>query len=151
MTDVTRVTEEYPGENKGVLEILNNPWNEEKAMLLVEGSDEWGVKAGGVKLIDFKKVKGASMLISSNMELIQGEIKQVSFVSAKMWVIQASDGDMYMPIGNKSQDLIKLGEGTKVKVKGYITRTEIIIPEAGESNTYTQKAINIISYEKKGE
>ncbi len=85
------------------------------------------------------------------LELIQGEIKQVSFVSAKMWVIQASDGDMYMPIGNKSQDLIKLGEGTKVKVKGYITKTEIIIPEAGESNTYTQKAINIISYEKRGE
>ena len=46
MTDATRVTDEYPGENKGVLEILRNPWNEEKAMLLVGGSDERGVKAG---------------------------------------------------------------------------------------------------------
>ncbi|MHC1572049.1 MAG: hypothetical protein ACXQTL_04800 [Methanosarcinales archaeon] len=42
MTDATRVTEGYPGEGKGVLEILRNPWNEEKAMLLVERSDEWG-------------------------------------------------------------------------------------------------------------
>ena len=50
MTDAIRVTDEYPGGNKGVLEILRNPWNEDKAMLLVEGSDEWGVKAGVVVL-----------------------------------------------------------------------------------------------------
>ena len=50
MTDTIRVTDEYPGENKGILEILRNPWNEDKAMLLVEGSDEWGVKAGALKL-----------------------------------------------------------------------------------------------------
>jgi len=50
MTDATRVTEEFPGEDKGVLEILRDPWNEEKAMLLVEGSDEWGVKAASILL-----------------------------------------------------------------------------------------------------
>ena len=51
MTDAIRVTDEYPGEYiKGFLEILRNPWNEDKAMLLVEGSDEWGVKAGALKL-----------------------------------------------------------------------------------------------------
>ena len=38
MTNVTRVTEEFPGEGKGVLEILGNPWDEKKAMLLVEGN-----------------------------------------------------------------------------------------------------------------
>lgn len=27
--DVTRVTEEYPGENKGILEIFGNPWNKD--------------------------------------------------------------------------------------------------------------------------
>ncbi|MHA1652049.1 MAG: hypothetical protein ACTSYB_17845 [Candidatus Helarchaeota archaeon] len=42
MTDATRVTEEFPGEGKRVLEILPNPWDEEKAMLLVERYDEWG-------------------------------------------------------------------------------------------------------------
>jgi hypothetical protein len=50
LTNATRVTEEYPGENKGILEILWNPWNDEKAMLIVGGSDYWGVKAGSVKL-----------------------------------------------------------------------------------------------------
>ena len=44
MTDATRVMEEYPREERGILEILPNPWDEEKAMLLVERSDEWRVK-----------------------------------------------------------------------------------------------------------
>ena len=50
ITDATRVTEEYPGAGKGVLEILRNPWDPEKATLLVGGSDEWGMKAGTSKL-----------------------------------------------------------------------------------------------------
>jgi len=50
LTNATRVTEEFPGEGKGVLEILPNPWDESKAMLLVEGGDEWGVKAGSEML-----------------------------------------------------------------------------------------------------
>jgi len=50
LTNATKVTEEYPGEGKGVLEILNNPWDKTKAMLLVEGWDEWGVKAGSERI-----------------------------------------------------------------------------------------------------
>jgi len=42
LTDAMRVTEEYPGAGKGVLEILRSPWDPEKAMLLVVGSDEKG-------------------------------------------------------------------------------------------------------------
>ncbi len=57
ITNTTRVTEEYPGENKGVLEILSNPWNKEKAMLLVAGSDEWGVKAGSEMVTEDKRIK----------------------------------------------------------------------------------------------
>ena len=60
LTNATRVTEEYPGSGKGILEILCNPWNEEKAMLLVEGSDEWGVKAGGDLLTENEKIKELS-------------------------------------------------------------------------------------------
>ena len=44
LTNATRVTEEFPGEGEGVLEILPNPWDESKAMLLVEGWDEWGIR-----------------------------------------------------------------------------------------------------------
>lgn len=47
MTDATKVTKEYPGEKRGILQILRNPWNSDKALLIVTGSDEWGVKAGG--------------------------------------------------------------------------------------------------------
>jgi len=43
ITGATRVTEEYPGEYRGFLEILRNPWDERKAVLLVAGWDERGL------------------------------------------------------------------------------------------------------------
>lgn len=43
IADVLEVNETFPGEGKGVLEILRNPWNKERVLLLVEGSDKWGV------------------------------------------------------------------------------------------------------------
>ena len=39
ISDVLEVNESFPGEGKGILEILPNPWNESKAMLLVEGQE----------------------------------------------------------------------------------------------------------------
>ena len=66
MTDATRVTEEYPGENKGILEILRNPWNEDKATLLVEGSDEWGVKAGSEMLGQLQDINKDSVITEWN-------------------------------------------------------------------------------------
>ncbi|MCK4528463.1 hypothetical protein KAW18_13910 [candidate division WOR-3 bacterium] len=63
MTEAIRVTEEYPGEGKGVLEILRNPWNEGKAMLLVEGSDEWGVKAAASKLEQTYGINETSVIV----------------------------------------------------------------------------------------
>lgn len=44
-TGIERVTSEYPGKNKGVLQIFENPWNSEKALLIAAGSDEWGIVA----------------------------------------------------------------------------------------------------------
>lgn len=66
MTDVIEVSEEYPGEGKGVLEIARNPWNESKAMLLVEGSDEWGGKAGGMMLEEVQDVNKVSVVVEWN-------------------------------------------------------------------------------------
>lgn len=62
-TNATRVTDEYPGAGKGILEVLRNPWNESKMMLLVEGSDEWGVRAGSVVLEEKQKVKGKAKAV----------------------------------------------------------------------------------------
>ncbi len=63
-TNATGVTDEYPGTGKGILEILRNPWNESKMMLLVEGSDEWGVRAGSVVLEEKQKVKGETKAVT---------------------------------------------------------------------------------------
>ena len=38
-----QITEEWPGEKRGVLELLKNPWASEKALLVVAGSDEKGL------------------------------------------------------------------------------------------------------------
>lgn len=46
ITGVIKVTEEYPGKKKGRLQILRNPWNFDRVLLIVAGSDEWGMKAG---------------------------------------------------------------------------------------------------------
>ncbi len=43
IADVIKVNESFPGEGKGILEIARNPWNEERAMLLVEGWENDGL------------------------------------------------------------------------------------------------------------
>jgi len=62
MTNATRVTEEFPGEGKGVLEILPNPWNKSKAMLLVEGWDECGIKISTIKIGEAKIYTNTRMI-----------------------------------------------------------------------------------------
>ena len=46
MKDVTKLSEKYPEKNKTVLQILRNPWNFDRTLLIVAGNDEWGIKAG---------------------------------------------------------------------------------------------------------
>ena len=67
MANATMVTDEYPGEDRGVLEILRNPWNEDKAMLLVEGSDEWGVKAAASKLDHPQQLIGDTIVVNGKV------------------------------------------------------------------------------------
>jgi hypothetical protein len=83
LTNATEVTEEYPGANKGVLEILRNPWNVDKAMLLVEGSDEWGVKAAASKLEQTYSINETSVII---VELDEVEDEYTIFVSSRQFV-----------------------------------------------------------------
>lgn len=66
-----RVTKEYPGENKGLLQMLNNPWNKEKALLIVAGSDVIGVKAGSEVLKNTEevgKLKEKTLLLAREMK-----------------------------------------------------------------------------------
>lgn len=56
-TDVKTVTGQYPGENKGILQILQNPWNEDKAVLIVAGSDEPGLRAALAFLLNDDEIR----------------------------------------------------------------------------------------------
>ena len=62
-TNATKITDEYPGADKGILEILRNPWNESKTMLLVEGSDQWGVRTGSIVLEDRRQLKDKNTIV----------------------------------------------------------------------------------------
>lgn len=64
--DAARVTEEDPGKSKGILEILRSLWNEDKVMLLVQGSDEWGVKAGSERLREVQDIYRANVGVEWN-------------------------------------------------------------------------------------
>ena len=78
-----KITVDYPGKNKGVLEIVRNPWNEERALLIVGGSDGWGLKASELVLrqqklenktkmvIDWEEYTGVKFPIDSEEEAIQ--------------------------------------------------------------------------------
>jgi len=51
---------EYPGEKKAILEISKNPWNWDKALLIVAASDECGVNTVSKTLTDGKEVRELS-------------------------------------------------------------------------------------------
>lgn len=68
MANATRVTDEYPGVGKGVVEIVRNPWDEGKAMLLVGGSDAWGVKAGCERLVKDKEALQGKIIITEQVK-----------------------------------------------------------------------------------
>jgi hypothetical protein len=63
MTDAMRVTDEYPGAGKGVLEMLRNPWDLENVMLLVAGSDEWGTETTAIALAQPQQLAGDRVVI----------------------------------------------------------------------------------------
>ncbi|MEA3312439.1 MAG: hypothetical protein U9Q76_09515 [candidate division WOR-3 bacterium] len=62
ITDTTKVTEEYPGKDKGILEILANPWNPDKSLLIVAGSDKTGVRVARTILDQVKRVDEAKLI-----------------------------------------------------------------------------------------
>lgn len=77
---------EYPEEwsSRGAVEILRNPWNEDKAMLLVAGINEEGVKAGSEALTDDEKIKQlrSSQLTGEIVPLPKREKREVEVVTA---------------------------------------------------------------------
>jgi len=99
-TNATKITKEFPGEGKGVLEILPNPWDESKAMLLVEGWEEETIIIG---VLHLKASVSYDELLSS---ISIGEKSLNDFIK----------------ILNELYPLVKLGsrtEETKAKITTY--------------------------------
>jgi hypothetical protein len=57
------ITDEYPGENRGIIKILPNPWNSERIALAVAGSDEKGVEAGNEILIYIHNLEKPEVMV----------------------------------------------------------------------------------------
>jgi hypothetical protein len=97
ITDALKVTEEYPGEHMGILEILRNPWNDDKALLLIEGTDEIGVQAGAKAIIGMdKRIQNKLLIVGESLEVIV-EVPH----SIKLRALEAynlSDGKISIPI-----------------------------------------------------
>ena len=88
MTDAVKVTDKYPGQYKGIIEILRNPWNKEKAVLLVEGSDGFGVEGAGERIKRESISVGRRSLIvkfSSCSKKIQSPILSKVFPDVKFY------------------------------------------------------------------
>ena len=84
VTNATRVTEEYPGESKGMLEILGNPWDSDKALLIVAGSDEWGVKAATSMLDE-------SQLLTRNSVIGDAKVSGLLYLQIELRRMQMAD------------------------------------------------------------
>jgi len=63
-----RVTRNYPGRWKGVLELFKNPWNPEKHILIVSGSEDRGIKAALAKLEEIHEINETCIIVECESE-----------------------------------------------------------------------------------
>ncbi|PXF56291.1 MAG: hypothetical protein C4B59_17125 [Candidatus Methanogaster sp.] len=65
---MTKVTRNYPGRWKGVLELFKNPWNPEKHILIVSGSEDRGIKAALAKLEGVHEINETCIVVECESE-----------------------------------------------------------------------------------
>jgi hypothetical protein len=58
-----KITNDWPGSNKGVVEILISPWNAEKCLLVVAGWDEYGTNAAANKLVQSHTLNNRTIIV----------------------------------------------------------------------------------------
>ena len=132
LTNATRVTEEFPGEGKGVLEILRNPWDEEKAMLLVEGGDEkevvlacrevYFILASKIKIGIKEGVKTYEGIVSLPFTKVSPQLDEC-FSSSPY--IQTKDGKIYW-LENICPFIFLLPNETLINTKVIITDDPVL-------------------------
>ena len=110
LTDVEKVTPQYPGENKGILQILKNPWNSSKALLIIAGSNEKGVKAGSEALRnaeEISRLKIETLVIAS----------KPPEKSEKKWITGGTKTTAILVSLNR--EIVNPGEGLIITVKAW--------------------------------
>jgi hypothetical protein len=98
------VSNEYPGKGRGVLQILRSPWNRQKTLLLVVGSDERGLVNGLGELYyialagaNFKDSKGKKIAIKGIMqEQVTSWRPQLDQCTTACYFIERSDRRYYL-------------------------------------------------------
>ena len=116
LTNATRVTEEFPGEGKGVLEILRNPWDESKAMLLVEGWDEWEVENTENKQIDNANFSIKAKKYSSTLTITNtGDVVLTNIKIIKLTGFAKEGGAMHEEIIKLIPEL-EIGKNVNVSI-----------------------------------
>ena len=82
-----RVTRDYPGRWKGLLEVFKNPWNPEKYILIVSGSEDYGIKAALAKLEWTYEINETCIIVEweSEQKEIHQEIDTTSTLAYLLW------------------------------------------------------------------
>lgn len=172
-TNTTKVTKEYPGAGKGVLEILKNPWGKDKAMLLVEGSDEEGLVAGlneihwlPLSKKKFGESRGDVVTIVGSLQMPMASwspsfdecISPSYFIetgSREIYYLENICPYLYLSskenLTNESKEVIVTTErpqftaNIRVEIRGKFEKREVVVPIRKEPNAPTKKEIfNVI-------
>ena len=130
LTNATEATDEYPGEGKGILEILRNPWNPDRTLLLITGSDEWGVKGASIRLTtksaaiteeENTRQLNAGTLITEEFISIKGEIRVIGNEPFSGLVLTTTEGKNYEITGPKKIELESLQNKT-LELQGFFRK-----------------------------
>lgn len=144
LTNLTKVPQEWPTEYTGMLEILSNPWNGGKVLLLVIGSDERGVKAATVLVTNddrIKELEGKTKTISIEEGL--GPYVQTVTVPSGYLSLRVFPGDISANIGGQIEIRCKISAVINTLV--YIHSIELVFFDSHDSPLRKQP-MNLYDY-----
>lgn len=89
ITDVLKVNETFPGEGKGVLEILRNPWDKRKVILLINSKDATGIFVSIKEIIESKEIND-NLKITGILNYLGAKGYDIVYVKIKFTRIPSS-------------------------------------------------------------
>lgn len=83
---------------------------------------------------------------SLELIVLEGTLIREDYPSSTVWSIEASSGERYVLTGEKTNEVVDLGEGVRVKVEGYEDEVIVSVPEGGEIHQHRRRAVRVINY-----